>query len=112
VLLMLLLRELGLGDDARPALLVAVAISALYGGFGPGALALLLATLVARDPVVLVTGAVLAAVCGGFRRSFQKPSRAAAPVGKKSFPLPGAAPPNRQSRAGRGSHGINDEDPP
>ncbi|HEX2250504.1 MAG TPA: PAS domain-containing protein, partial [Gemmatimonadales bacterium] len=76
------------------------------------ALALLLATLVARDPVVLVTGAVLAAVCGGFRRSFQKPSRAAAPVVKKSFPLPGAAPPNRQSRAGRGSHAIDEEDPP
>ncbi|HZB28291.1 MAG TPA: hypothetical protein VE282_06990, partial [Gemmatimonadales bacterium] len=57
VLLMLLLRELGAGDDVRPALLVAVAISALYGGFGPGALALGLATLVGRDPVVLVTGA-------------------------------------------------------
>jgi hypothetical protein len=68
VLLMLGLRQLAGVDDARPALLVAVAIGALYGGFGPGILALALATFVARDPVVLIAGALLAAVCAGFRR--------------------------------------------
>lgn len=68
ILLMLGLRELAADSDARPALLVAVAISALYGGLGPGIAALALATLVARDPVVLVAGAVLTAVCAGFRR--------------------------------------------
>lgn len=68
VLLMLVLNELGAGHDARPALLVAVAVSTLYGGTGPGLLALGLATLVARDPVVFVAGAVLGAICAGFRR--------------------------------------------
>jgi PAS domain-containing protein len=68
VLLMLGLGELAGAQDARPALLVAVAVSALYGGLGPGLVALALATLVARDPVVLIAGALLAAVCGRFRR--------------------------------------------
>lgn len=67
VLLMLGLRELAQGDDARPALLVAVAVSALYGGLGPGLFALALATFVAQDPVVLIAGAVLALVCARFR---------------------------------------------
>jgi len=65
---MLGLGELTGASDARPALLVAVAVSALYGGGGPALVALALATLVARDPVVLVAGAVLAGVCAGFRR--------------------------------------------
>lgn len=56
-------------EDARPALLVAVAVSALYGGVGPGLLALTLATLVGRDPVVMIAGALLVAVCASFRRS-------------------------------------------
>jgi hypothetical protein len=67
ILLMLGLRLVAV-EDARPALLVAVAVSALYGGFGPGLLALALATLVGRDPVVLVAGALLAGVCASFRR--------------------------------------------
>jgi PAS domain-containing protein len=67
VLLMWGLRLVTL-EDAQPALLVAVAVSALYGGLGPGLLSLVLAALVARDPVVLVAGALLAAVCAGFRR--------------------------------------------
>jgi hypothetical protein len=66
ILLMLGLRLVAV-EDARPALLVAVAVSALYGGFGPGLLALALATLVGRDPVVLVAGALLAGVCASFR---------------------------------------------
>ncbi len=67
VLLMLGLRELAQGDDARPALLVAVSVSALYGGLGPGLFALALATFVAQDPVVMIAGAVLALVCARFR---------------------------------------------
>jgi hypothetical protein len=70
-------------QDARPALLVAVAVSALYGGFGPGILALALAGLVARDPVVLVAGAALAAVCATFRRvrtAPDRPARRTAPI--------------------------------
>lgn len=54
--------------DTRPALLVAVTISALFGGMGPGILALLLASLVSRDPAVLVAGSALALVCEIFRR--------------------------------------------
>jgi hypothetical protein len=72
VLLMLGLQQLGLVADAGPALLVAVAISALYGGVGPGVLALALATLVGRDPVVLVAGTILVAACVGFRRPVTK----------------------------------------
>lgn len=68
MLLMLGLRLVS-AEDARPALLVAVAVSALYGGAGPGLLALALATLVGRDPVVLVAGGLLAAVCATFRRA-------------------------------------------
>jgi hypothetical protein len=60
-------------EDARPALLVAVAVSALYGGLGPALLALVLATLVARDPVVFVAGGLLAGVCAGFRRPASRP---------------------------------------
>jgi hypothetical protein len=55
--------------DALPALLVAVAVSALYGGVGPGLVALALASAVSRDPGVLVTGALLAGVCALFRRT-------------------------------------------
>jgi hypothetical protein len=61
-------------QDPRPALLVAVAVSALYGGLGPGILALALAGLLARDPVVLVAGAALAAICATFRRARPTPN--------------------------------------
>jgi hypothetical protein len=54
--------------DTRPALLVAIAVSALYGGLGPGLLALALAGLVTHDPVALIAGAALAGVCATFRR--------------------------------------------
>jgi PAS domain S-box-containing protein len=55
--------------DGRPALLVAVAMSALYGGTGPGILALGLATLVARDPVFAAAGVLLVLLCSRFRRT-------------------------------------------
>jgi PAS domain S-box-containing protein len=66
----LLMRALDLlTADTRPALLVAIAVSALYGGLGPGLLALALSGLIAREPVVLVAGAALAGVCATFRRA-------------------------------------------
>jgi hypothetical protein len=70
-LALLLMRGLQLLSvaDALPALLVAVAVSALYGGVGPGLAALALATAVSRDPGVLVAGALLAGVCALFRRT-------------------------------------------
>lgn len=94
VLLMLGLRLVAV-EDARPALLVAVAVSALYGGLGPGLLALGLATLVGRDPVVLVAGALLAAVCGSFRRPPRTASPPPAPEGDETIPAPGSEPVER-----------------
>jgi hypothetical protein len=75
LLLMLGLQQLAIGADARPALVVAVGISALYAGAGPGFLALALATFVTRDPVLLMAGAVLVLVCARFGRTTLKPAR-------------------------------------
>lgn len=55
--------------DARPALLVAVAASGLYGGIGPSVIALLLAAVIARDPGVLVSGMLLVTLCAVYRRA-------------------------------------------
>ncbi len=55
--------------DAQPVLLVAVTVSALYGGMGPGALALVLAGFLSPDPGVILAGAALLAVCVMFRRT-------------------------------------------
>lgn len=103
VLLMWGLEELAGVDDARPALLVAVAATALYAGGGPGLLALALASLVAQDPVVLVAGALLAGVCAGFR----------SPAGNRSLaetrnPAVTASPP--LSTAGRPAQRFRKED--
>lgn len=81
-LLMQALERLSVAD-ARPALLVAVAASALYGGLGPGLVAILLAGLISRDPGVLVAGALLAGVCALYRRP--RPQEARAKIG--SVPL-------------------------
>ena len=72
VLLMHALKLLS-AEDARPALLVAVAVSALYGGLGPGILALALVGLLAPDPVALIAGVALTAVCATFRRARPAP---------------------------------------
>ena len=53
--------------DAPPALLVAVAAGALYGGLGPGLVALALVSIISRDPGVLVAGALLTGICVLFR---------------------------------------------
>jgi hypothetical protein len=69
--------------DARPALLVAVTVSALYGGLGPGILALLLAGFLSPDPGVLLAGAALAGVCGIFRRLPARKEPAPEPPGSE-----------------------------
>jgi PAS domain S-box-containing protein len=74
--------ELLLLPDARPALLVAVAVSALYGGAGPAFVALALVSVASRDPGVLVAGALLLAVCALFRR----PAATEAPAGGSVTP--------------------------
>jgi len=85
VLLMKVLGPLS-AADMRPALLVAVTISALYGGVGPGILAVLLAGLVSRDPGILVAGSGLAAVCEVFRRAHA--TREPAGGAKRQEPAP------------------------
>ncbi len=95
--------------DARPALLVAVTIGALYGGLGPGVVAFLLAGLLSRDPGVLLAGAALVAVCAIFRRAPSLKERAPEPietVPASSRPLnrvayPAAVSPGRPSDASR-----------
>ena len=67
--------------DASPALLVAVAVSALYGGMGPGALAVLLAGFVSRDPGVLLAGARPGNTTGGIRAVVADALTAAGVVG-------------------------------
>jgi hypothetical protein len=75
VLLMAGLSEITGTADSRPALLLAIAVSGLYLGLGPALFSLALATFLAHDPVVVLTGAVLAAMCGGFRgRTFNRPA--------------------------------------
>ncbi len=59
--------------DTRPTLLVAIAVSALYGGTGPGVLAAVLAGLLASEPGVLVGGIALTFVCRWFRRTAAGP---------------------------------------
>jgi hypothetical protein len=79
VLLMAGLSELTATNDTRPALLLGVAVSGLYLGLGPALFSLALVAFVAHDPVVLLTGAVLAGVCAGFQgRSVGRPPRSGA----------------------------------
>lgn len=91
--LMAVLARLTAGDT-RPALLVAVTVSALYGGWAPGSLALLLAGLLSRDIGVVLAGAALVAVCALFRRSRARPG-----------PVPGIKDP--ASGPDRPFHGVD-----
>ena len=81
-------------EDARPVLLVAVAVSALYGGLGPGVLALAFAGLIARDPVVLIASVAIAGVCATFRRArssvppLREPGAGEASAGAETVPEP------------------------
>jgi PAS domain-containing protein len=74
--------------DAGPVLMVAIAVSALYSGLGPGILGLGLAALITRDPVVLVAGGALLALCTIFRRPRAAPSRAGETSAVESMPEP------------------------
>jgi hypothetical protein len=67
VVLMAGMSALTATDDTRPALLLAVAVSALYLGLGPALFSLALASFLTHDPVVLLTGVVLAALCSTVR---------------------------------------------
>jgi hypothetical protein len=71
------------GQDARPVLLVAIAVGALYGGLGPGLVALVVAAIAAPDAVIVVAGAALAAVCAGFRRARSAGSSLHSPAGSQ-----------------------------
>jgi hypothetical protein len=73
--------------DTRPVLLVAIAISALYGGTGPGLLAAGLAGLLASEPGVLLGGIVLTFVCRWSRRA-PADARPAEPGGPLESPSP------------------------
>jgi PAS domain len=86
VLLMLGLDRLAGAYDARPALLLAVAVSALCGGIGPGLVALALGTLVVRDPIVLLTGILLTLICARFGRPLGSRQKAAEPDELSSLP--------------------------
>jgi hypothetical protein len=68
-MLIMQLVSMALQWDTRPLLLVAIAVSALYGGTGPGLLAALLGGLVAGEPGVLLGGVALTYVCRLFRRA-------------------------------------------
>jgi hypothetical protein len=93
--------------DTRPVLLVAIAVSSLYGGLGPGFLALALSGLIARDPVVLVAGAALAGVCATFRRARSKgPPRQEAPAVDEAVP---DIPANRFERLEAAQGGFSPE---
>lgn len=100
VLLMLGLSELAGEEDARPALLVAVAISSLYGGLGPGLLAVVLATILTQDPVMLIAGALLASVCALSRRTGGSDRTPAAAPQAPEEKVPGAPEPSSPSPFG------------
>ena len=93
VLLVEVLRLLSV-PDVTPALLVAVAAGALYGGAGPGLVALALVFLVSGDPGVLVGGALLTGICLLFRRA--KATAQVADDASFSEPTIGSAPPFRE----------------
>ena len=107
VVLVSVLRLLSV-PDALPALLAAVAAGALYGGAGPGLVALALVSIISRDPGVLVAGALLIGVCVFFRRA-RGPANMAhraepgsrlptspSPPSRFSEPTVGSAPPFRE----------------
>jgi hypothetical protein len=88
VLISVTLRSLGVAQDGSPLLLAAVAIGFLYGGLGPGVVALALFALISRNPVLLAVGVLLGLVCGLFRRSALRPTvTPAKPDEKETVPL-------------------------
>jgi PAS domain-containing protein len=93
LLLMAGLGHLSGGYDGRPALLVAVTVSALYGGVGPGLVAVALSGLAVRDPVILIAGAILSLMCAWYRRSGLVPASTGGPsIDLESLPVAGISP--------------------
>ena len=78
--------------DTRPVLLVAIAVSALYGGTGPGLLAAGLAGLLASEPGVLVGGIALTFVCRLFRPPAHPPLISPERSQDPSHPVPAISP--------------------
>jgi hypothetical protein len=88
VLISVALRSLGVAQDGSPLLLAAVAIGFLYGGLGPGVIALALFALISRNPVLLAVGVLLGLVCELFRRSaVRSAATPAKPDEKEPVPL-------------------------
>ena len=111
VLLMAGIREVAAPNDARPALLLAVAVSALYLGLGPALFSLALAAFVTKDPVVLLTGAVLAGLCAGVRgRTIGRSGRPESATAEETVPeetAPAMRLPGRpQAREGSAASGT------
>jgi PAS domain len=82
-----------------PALLVAVAVGALYGGAGPGLAALALVSIISRDLGVLVAGVLLTGICVLFRRAkapAEPPDRRASPPASFPAATVESAPPFRE----------------
>ena len=99
VLLMLGLRNLGVTEDARLALLLGIAASALYLGLGPAVLSLALTSLVSQDPAVLLTGAVLAGLCAGVRgRTMARKTQARPETSEEAVPEETAGPDHDRPR--------------
>jgi hypothetical protein len=73
--------------DTRPIILVAVALSALYGGIGPGLLASVLGGAVSHEPGVLLGGLALTLVCRLFVR-FPARTGAVRMKSESGLPLP------------------------
>jgi PAS domain len=105
VLVMLALRSWGVDGDAAPVLLAAVAVGFLYGGPGPGLLALLVSGILIRDPIILGAGAALGAVCEIFRRAVLRQTRSRpAPDREETVPdLRGSALDPAKSQRDRGA---------
>ena len=76
--------------DTRPVLLVAIAISALYGGTGPGILAAILGGLIASEPGVVLGGIALTLVCRSFRRPAAEARLVVPPMEDSSHAVPPA----------------------
>ena len=92
--------------DTSAALLVAVAVSALYGGTGPGLFSSILAAVASSEPGVLLAGAALTYVCKIFGRS--APIRETQGTASPVQPTPNLSP-TRIEPAGGGSIAFSSE---
>jgi hypothetical protein len=110
VLLGVALRSFGVAQDGSPLLLAAVAIGFLYGGLGPGLVALAWFALISRNPVLLAVGVLLGLVCELFRRSaLRSPAASSEPDEKETVPLsiyPAASSSRKRTTSARDAAGT------